>query len=131
MGKSTSMPMVKDVARPLKIKPTSPPIKTKPIGVKVPESTGKQKTPLHARRVWNKVRPHKAAASKISRFSDGGQKQYNQKPHLAPGVTKNAATQQGYLPPGAQTGLKRGVADYGKGVTTTYPPSDHAGAGYD
>ena len=135
MAKSTSMPMAKEKVKSLKIKPTTPPIKSKGIDTKNVPSTGKQKTPKHARRVWNKVRPKRAVSSTIAKFSDGGKGAQNTRdanltPHLAPGVPRTSATKKGYLPPGAKTKKTRGAGDYSKTLATTYPPDDHAGAGY-
>jgi len=79
--------------------------------------------PKGSRRVWNKARPHKKVESTIKTFADGGEKKYNQKPHLAPGVPKNEGTIKGYLSPNAKPKMTRGG---GGGV---YDTEQSAGAG--
>jgi len=111
-----------DIGPNLPIQPTSPDItrtKTAPIPNTMPSPE-----PMHARRVWNKVRPHKGVTSKISKFSDGGEKKYPTKPHLAPGVPKNEMTTKGYTSPDAKIGITRGGSG-DVGVAGAYPAEAH------
>jgi hypothetical protein len=112
------------------MKPKLKKTKTKP-SANVPELEAE--TPLHARRVWNEVRPHQKVTSTIKSFSDGGERSYPQKPHLAPGVPKNQMTTKGYTSPDAKPKKSRGGSgysselasdgDYGVGGHTSYGAS--------
>jgi hypothetical protein len=111
----------KTILKKAKVKATTPMIaKSK---ASAPAATMPSPEPKHARRVWNKARPHRAIESTIKTFADGGQKQYNQKPHLAPGVPNTKATREGYLGPNEKPTKTRGS---GGG---TYDTEQSAGAG--
>jgi hypothetical protein len=83
----------------------SPKVKTKKTKEPAQEA---QKMPLGARRVWNKVRPMKKPTSTIKNFNDGGQRQYNVKPHQAPGVPNDPNIKRGYYDAGAKPKKFRG-----------------------
>lgn len=104
-------------------KPTTPPItksKTAPLPNTMPDPV-----PLGARRIWNKVRPHKAPESTIRTFSDGGEKKYNIKPKFAKGVPNNEMTRKGYTGPDARPGITRGGSG-DVGSAGAYPAEAHS-----
>ena len=86
-----------------------------------PSGPNDESIPLHADRVWNKVRPGKKAKSTIAKFNDGGEKSYPAKPHFAPGVPNNVNIKRGYFSAGARPGKGRGGS--GDVDDGSYPPS--------
>ena len=102
------LPNQQDSYESLRPKPTGPGV----VSVKVPRPSD-QSSPADARRHADgknhknpKARPVK---SLLSRESDGGEKKYPTKPHLAKGVPNTAAMRKGYYPPDANLSQKKNV----------------------